>query len=190
VEIEKGGTKVDRKWIYRVSGVVVALVLFSGLQGWAQSRSGSNALVITHAFAVEKIMYGDILKVYIEAEDPQGEMVKIATVVDQAGYGRYPTSWVYLKPTDRKHFKGYLQWNTFSSKTPFVSEWTQITLTVSVSDKFGNESNALTFPITFETGVKRAASYPVPPPFNQKDVPRLGFINIDLIDLTIIRGDD
>ena len=98
---------MDRKWIYRVSGVVVALVLFSGLQGWAQSRSGSNALVITHAFAVEKIMYGDILKVYIEAEDPQGEMVKIATVVDQAGYGRYPTSWVYLKPTDHNHFKGY-----------------------------------------------------------------------------------
>ena len=190
MEIEKGGTKVDRKWIYRVSGVVVVLVLFSGLQGWAQSRSGSNAPVITHAFTVEKLMYGDILKVYIEAEDPEGEMVKIATVVDQAGYGRYPTSWVYLKPTDHKHFKGYLQWNTFSSKTPFVSEWTQITLTVSVSDKFGNESNALTFPITFEAGVKRAASYPVPPPFNQKDVPRLGFINIDLIDLTIIRGDD
>jgi len=190
VEIEKGGTKVDRKWIYRVSGVVVALVLFSGLQGWAQSRSGSNAPVILHAFTMEKIRYGDILKVYIEAEDPEGEMVKIATVVDQAGYGRYPTSWVYLKPTDRKHFRGYLQWNTFSSKTPFVSEWTQITLKVSVFDKSGNESNVLAFPMTFEAGVKSASSYPIPPPFNQKDVPKLGFIDIDLVDLTIIRGDD
>ena len=174
----------------RFLGIVLGVLLLGVSQDWAQSRSGLNPPVITHAFTVEKIKYGDILKVYIEAEDPQGEMFKIATVVDQAGSGRYPTSWVYLKPTDRKHFKGYLQWNTFSSKTPFVSEWTQITLTVSVSDKFGNESNALTFPITFEAGVKRAASYPVPPPFNQKDVPRLGFINIDLIDLTIIRGDD
>ncbi|MCJ7784147.1 MAG: hypothetical protein MUP41_09445 [Desulfobacterales bacterium] len=179
---------MNRKCIYWVSGGVVALVLFSGLQGWAQSRSGSNAPVITHAFTVEKIKYGDILKVYIEAKDPTGNMFKIATVVDQAGYGRYPTSWLYLKPTDRKHFKGYLQWNTFSSKTPFVSEGTPITLTVSVSDKFGNESNAFAFPITFESGVKRASSYQVPSPFDQSDVRKLGSIDIDLMDFSILRG--
>jgi hypothetical protein len=130
-------------------------------------------------------MYGDILKVYIEAEDPDGEMVRIATLVDQAGYGSYPVSWAYVKPTDRKHFKGYLQWNTFSSKTPFVSEWTQITLTISVFDKSGNKSNSLTFPITFESGVKRASSYQLPSPFDQKDVKRLGSIDIELMDLTI-----
>ena len=128
------------------------------------------------------------MKVYIEAEDPQGEMVKIATVVDQAGYGRYPISWVYLKPTDRKQFKGYLQWNTFSSKTPYVSEWTPITMTVSVLDKFGNESNAFAFPITFQSGVGRASSYQVPSPFNEGDVKKLGFIDIDLMDFTILRG--
>ena len=171
---------MNKKWVNWVSGVIVALVLFSGLQGWAQSRSESYAPVITHAFTVEKIMYGDILKVYIEAEDPDGKMVRIATVVDQAGYGRYPISWVYLKPTDRKHFKGYLQWNTFSSKASILPEGTPITLTVSVFDKFGNKSNAFTFPITFESGVKRASSYQVPSPFDQSDVTRLGYINIDL----------
>jgi len=145
-----------------------------------ESPLGPNAPIITHSFTVEKIMYGDILKVYIEAEDPDGKMVRIATVVDQAGYGRYPISWVYLKPTDRKHFKGYLQWNTFSSKASILSEGTPITLTVSVFDKFGNKSNAFTFPITFESGVKRASSYQVPSPFDQNDVTRLGYINIDL----------
>ena len=177
---------MSKKWLYWVPGVMVILVLFSSPQGWAQIQSGSNAPVITHAFTVDKIKYGDILKVYIEAEDPQGEMMKIATVVDQAGYGRYPISWVYLKPTDRKHFKGYLQWNTFSSKTPYVSEWTPITLTVSVSDKFGNESNASVFPITIESGVKRASSYQVPSPFDQSDVKKLGSIDIDLMDFTIL----
>jgi hypothetical protein len=169
---------------------MMALVLFLSPQGWAQSPSESNAPVITHAFTVEKIRYGDILKVYIEAEDPQGEMFKIATVVDQAGFGRYPTSWVYLKPTDRKHFKGYLQWNTFSSKTTVLSEGTPITLTVSVSDKLGNQSNAVTFPITFESGVKRASSYQVPSPFDQNDVRKLGSIDIDLMDLTIWHNGD
>jgi hypothetical protein len=160
------------------------------VQGWAQSPSESKAPFITHAFTVEKITYGDILRVYIEAEDPKGEMVKIATVVDQANYGRYPTSWTYLKPTDRKHFKGYLQWNTFGSKTHIMSEWTPIPLTVSVFDKFGNQSNAFAFPITFESGVKRASSYQPPSPFDESDVKKLGFIHIELMDFSIFRGAD
>jgi len=173
-----------------MSGVVVALLLFSGPYGWAQSQSGSKAPVITHAFTRDKIAYGGILKVYIEAEDAEGKMMKIATVVDQAGAGRYPTSWVYLKPVDRKHFKGYLQWNTYSSKTPYVSEWTPITLRVSVLDKFGNESNVFAFPITFESGVKPASSYRVPPPFDEGDVKKLGTIDIELMDFTILRDGD
>jgi TolB-like protein len=165
-------------------GMIERVDRFSGPQGWAQSRSGSNVPVITHAFTVEKIKYGDILKVYIEAEDPTGDMFKIATVVDQAGYGRYPASWVYVKPTDRKHFKGYLQWNTFSSQTGILPEGSQIYLTVSVFNKFGIQSNAFAFPITFESGVKRASSYQVPSPFDQSDVTRLGYINIDLYSPT------
>ncbi len=181
---------MDRRSKYCIKGVVTALILFSGLHGWAQNPSGSNAPVITRAFTVDKIRYGDVLRVYIEAEDPQGEMAKIATVVDQAGAGRYPTSWVYLKAADRKHFKGYLQWNTFSSKTPTVSEWTPITLTVSVFDKFGNGSNEFTFPITFESGVKPPSSYQLPSPFDQSDVRKLGSIDIELMDHTILRGSD
>ncbi len=181
---------MNKKWIYCMAGVVTALILFLGPHGWAQNPLGSNAPVITHAFTVDKIKYGDVLRVYIEAEDPQGEMTKIATVVDQAGAGRYPTSWVYLKPTDRKHFKGYLQWNTFSSKTPYVSEWTPITLTVSVFDKFGNGSNAFTFPITFESGLQRPSSHQVPSPFDQSDVKKLGSIDIELMDHTILRGSE
>jgi hypothetical protein len=181
---------MNMKRIFWMPAIMVALILLSPPQGWTQNQSGSNAPVITHAFTVDKIKYGDVLRVYIEAEAPQGEMTRIATVVDQAGTGRYPTSWVYLKPADRKHFKGYLQWNTYSSRTPFVSEWTPITLTVSVFDKLGNGSNTFTFPITFESAVKPLSSYQVPPPFNQSDVKKLGFIDIELMDNTILRGSE
>ena len=140
--------------------------------------------VITHAFTVEKIKYGDVLKVYIEAEDPDGKMARIATEIDQAGHGRYPISWVSLKETDRKHFIGYLQWNTFSSKSITLSEGTPITLTVSVYDRSGSRSNSFTFPIMFESGVKRASSYQLPSPFNQSDVRKLGSINVELMDFT------
>jgi TolB-like protein len=156
-----------------------------GPRALAGGQGEPTGPVITHAFTVEKINYGDILKVYIEAEDPDGKMVRIATVVDQAGYGRYPISWVYLEEKDRKHFKGYLQWNTFSSKTGTLSEGTPITLTISVFDKSGNRSNTFTFPITFGSGVKRASSYQLPSPFDQNDVRKLGSIDIELMDPAI-----
>jgi len=55
-------------------------------------------------------------------------------------------------------------------------------------DKLGNESNAFSFPITFESGVKRASSYQVPSPFDQTEVKKLGSVDIDLMDFTILRG--
>ncbi len=173
---------MNKKCVLVFTGTAVFLLLLSGLRGWAQSRSGSSSAVITHAFVVEKANYGDVLKVYIEAEDPKGDMARIATVVDHPGYGRYPTSWVYVEPMDRKHLKGYLQWNTFSSQAQCLREWTEIILTISVFDKAGNESNVFAFPISFETGRKRASAYKVPSPFDQGDVKKLGLIGIDLVD--------
>ena len=98
--------------------IVLGIVLLGVSQDWAQSKPETKPPIITHYFAVEKGYYGYIWKIYIEAEDPDGEMLKIASVVDQSGYGHYPTDWIYLKPQYQKHFKGYIQWNTFSSKSP------------------------------------------------------------------------
>ena len=66
-------------------------------QGGAQPKPGTHAPIITHAFAVDKGYYGSIWRIYIEAEDPNGDMLKIASVVEQPGYGTYPTDWIYLK---------------------------------------------------------------------------------------------
>jgi TolB-like protein len=158
----------------------------TGTQATAGQPEEPRRPLIKHAFTVEKIKYGDILKVYIEAEDPDSGMYRISTLVDQAGYGRYPLSWVYLKPTDRKYFKGYLQWNTFSPRASTITEGTPITLTVCVFGKAGKRSNTFTFPITFESGIKskRGALYQSPPPFDQKNIRKLGTIDIELMDIT------
>ena len=161
-----------------------------GPEGGKPPRPGTKAPIITHAFAVEKGYYGYIWKIYIEAEDPDGDMLRIASVVDQTGYGHYPADWIYLKSPYQKHFKGYIQWNTFSTKTPYLTEWTQITLKVSVFDKAGNESNEVIFPFTFETGVRSPYQYKLPAPFDQGDLPRLGYIQIDLYDPTLMSGGD
>ena len=144
------------------------------------NNAGIKAPVITNIFAVDKGHYGYIWKIYIEAEDPDGDMDKIAIVVDQIGYGHYPTDWIILKPQYQEHLKGYLQWNTFSSKASHLPEWTRITVKVSIFDKGGNESNEVVFPFTFESGVKNQYEYQLPAPFDQWNIPLLGHIMVDL----------
>ena len=179
---------MDTKKIFCLIGLLLALTLFLPCKGWTQlfpytgggqPKPGTHAPIIAHAFAVEKGYYGYIWKIYIEAEDPDGEMSRIASVVDQVGIGRYPTDWIYLKSQHQKHFTGYIQWNTFSTKTSYLPEWTQITLRVSVVDKAGNESNEVVFPFTFEVTPQQYA-YKLPAPFDKADLPRLGHVMVDL----------
>lgn len=163
-------------------------MIFLGVDdGLAQSKPLTNPPTITHSYAVEKGYFGFVWKVYLSAEDPDGDMLKIAITVDQLGYGHYPTDWVYLRPNHQKQFKGYLQWNTFSSKTHFLREWTQITIKISIFDKAGNESNIVVFPFEFISGKPQPT--PLPAPFDQGDIPRLGHITIDLYETAIMSGD-
>lgn len=164
----------------------LSVVLFSVSQGWTQPKLWTKPPTITHSFAIERGIYGYIWKIYIEAEDPDGDMLRIASTVEQTGYGRYPTDWIVLRPQYRKHFKGYIQWNTFSSRTSFLREWTQVALKVSIVDKAGNESNTVIFPFTFESGVKGQYRYKLPDPFNKGDLPRLGYVHIDLFEPTVM----
>jgi hypothetical protein len=142
----------------------------------------TKAPVITHAFAVDKGYYGYIWKIYIEAEDPDADMERVAVIVNQVGYGQYPTDWIILKPQYRGHVIGYLQWNTFGSKAAYLTEWTQITVKVSIFDESGNESNEVVFPFTFESGVRNDYVYQLPAPFDTGNIPRLGHIMIDIFD--------
>jgi len=173
------------KKLLQLFGLSLALILLSAYPGWAQPlgeiqpKPEGKGPIITHTFTVEKGYYGYIWKIYLEAEDPDGQMLRIASVVDQVGYGHYPTDWIYLKPQYRNHFKGYIQWNTFSSNASYLPEWTQITLKVSVVDKAGNESNEVIFPFTFEITPEQY-SYEPPAPFDQAGLPRLGYIAINL----------
>jgi hypothetical protein len=170
-----------RKMFYLITFLVTTMI-FVPVKGWSQPKPGTHAPIITHTFSVDKAYFGYIWKIYIEAEDPDGDMLRIASFVEQAGRASYPTDWIYLKPQYQKHFKGYIQWNTFGAYGGYLREWTLITLKVSVFDKAGNESNEVVFPFTFETGVKNPYNYQLPTPFDQRDLPRLGYIDINLYE--------
>jgi hypothetical protein len=174
----EGGNKMMTRKIVCVFGVL-AITFFVYSNGWAQSKLDSKAPIITNSFAIEKGYYGYIWKIYIEAEDPDGDMLKIASTVDQPGWGHYFTDTVLIKSKNRSHFKGYVQWNTFSSNTSYIREFTIITLKVSIIDKAGNESNVVVFPFQFVS--RSVPKYELPSPFNKDDM-RLGYIHIDLFE--------
>ena len=174
---------ITRKLFLALGIAVMVFLLFS--QGWAQTqpKPGTRAPVITHSYAIEKGRYGDVVKIFIEANDPDTDMFRIAVVVDQAGYGRYPADWIYLKPQNRNHFIGYMEWSTYSSKTIKVREWTQVNIKVSVFDRAGNESNVVVFPFEF---VSEVISNPSPPaPFNQGNIAKLGNMDVNLFEPAI-----
>jgi len=95
---------MNHKYMYNVIALLLGLFMASSV--WAQPTPETKGPVIAHAFAVEKGYYGYIWKIYIEAEDPDENMLRIALVADGPGQGHYPTDWVYLKPQYRKHFRG------------------------------------------------------------------------------------
>lgn len=161
-------------------GLLAAVFFLAFHEGWAQTRPEAKGPIIIHAFASSAGRYGDPLKIYLEADDPNGVMLRIATVVDHVGYGYYPTDWTYIKSQNQHHLIGYLQWNTFSSTGAQIHTGTIVTIHVSVFDKAGNESNEVVFPFTFET---IPDPQPKPPaPFDQANIQRLGHIFVNLVN--------
>jgi hypothetical protein len=153
-------------------------VQYMGLSEEQRTSPNPNAPVIKQAYAIDRGRYGTVLKIYLEAEDPNGDLDKIVTQVHQPGYGYYFPDLIILKPQYKKSFKGFIQWNTYSSKSSFLAEWTWVTVRVSVVNKKGLASNVFEFPFTFETGTGKVP--PPPPPFDQGDLPKIGSVSIDL----------
>ena len=169
--------------------VLLGLIGLMALYGCAENRqvlgvpavpAGTKPPVITAYFAPSEGSFGYPMRVYLAAEDPEGDMLRIAVQVSQVGYGNYPTDWTFLKSQYQKNFVGYLQWNTASNHTIFLPEWTQITMRVTVFDKYGVQSNEVILPFLFMTGARPSPSPPAP--FDKGNLPRLGYIDVNLSD--------
>ena len=167
---------MDKAKLVAFTVLLTATAILLVSVGWTGPKE--RGPVITNVYAQDKGQYGTVWKIYLEAEAAEAEMAKIAVVVDQPGQGQYPTDFTVLKAPYKNRLKGYLQWNTFSSRGPAVKEGDQITVRVSLIDKAGNESKEVVFPFTFVSGAAGQGS--LPPPFTEGDVPRLGYIGIEL----------
>ena len=163
-----------------IAGFMIVGYSDANAQALGSPKLEGKPPIIISFYAPGQVSNGDPLKIYVAAEDPDGEMLRVAVSVSQLGLGDYPTDWTYLKSGDQKSFKGYLQWNTMSSRASILPERTHVTVKVSVFDKSGNESNEVVMPMVF---VSSAVTYPpAPAPFDNNGVRRLGYIDVKLVN--------
>ena len=120
---------------------------------------------ITQSFSSEEVRLGETWKIYLNASDPNGEMIKIYAIVEQPGQ-IYPVSITKVSKENGKEFSGYLYLSTAPPAN--VLDGTAITLTVQIQDRSGNFSQPAVFPLT----VKSVATQEAPPQgvFKERDL--------------------
>ncbi len=163
-------------------GALVALPMKMGCSkslGEGVIKPGGNAPVITHWFASKELSRGDTWKIYLEANDPDGDMRQFVCVFDQVGYGSYSAEYVVIKKRHREKLRGYLNFFSSAGAGLQMPEWTQLRLTAYIRDKGRNTSNKVVFPLVLTVGAKQG---PPPPPFDHGALDKLGTIMVELVN--------
>lgn len=162
-------------------GVFVALCFSLGCSTTPAPRGAQaqgSPPSIKHSSASRKVSSGDYWKIYLEANDPDGDMKYVIYAIDQVGFGMYSPGSTWIKKQCRKDMRGYLR-VFFDARRRFgsgVPEWTQLNFTVYIKDEGGNASNKVVFPLVFSQGTKQGP----PPPFDSGRLEIVGTITVRL----------
>jgi len=143
-----------------------------------ETEPAGSPPVITHSFASEKLSHGDTWRIYVEANDPDGDMRHFVCVFKQVGYGYYSSEYVRIKKHHREKMKGYLTFYSGAGDGLLLPEWTQLSLKVYIQDRGRNTTNKVVFPLVLSRGSKQGAP---PPPFDVNGLERLGVISVELV---------
>lgn len=128
--------------------------------------------IILDTYVAPNILSNMILPIYIEAQDPDGNMAGIWFVVTQVGVNPESTHYIPLSNRDRKAFKGFV-----TIDIPKLDTTEKLRIEITVVDQKGAKS---------KTVVKESLigfAFPDPPPAKWKspDVHKLGHIFFDFI---------
>ena len=129
------------------------------------AQEGENAPVIITAFASTELRQGETWKVFLQAQDPDGDMNRIVCTLEQPGGGVQPVSFIKIREDRRRILSGYIFLNPGSaSGFPFA----RCHLTVQIQDKRGNPSNSVSFPLTLNP--RAVQQSPPPGVFQDEDL--------------------
>lgn len=142
-------------------------------------QPGGSPPVITASSASKEVSHGDAWKIYLEANDPDGDMWKFTYTFSGTGVkGGHRINYVPIREGYRARLLGYLR-VSFSAPKTGLAEWASGTLTLHIRDRGGNSSDKVAFPVALTRGVKQAAPSP---PFDIGGLRELGKIWVQLYE--------
>ena len=132
--------------------VLVILLLFflagcTICKGVKASEDGDEPPIVLDSYATESVRPGATWRVFLEAQDADGDMHSIITQLVQPGIGYYPPDFTYIKEADREGFAGYLILRTPNDYW-LLQEYVEATLTI--QDCEGNKSEPVNFTLRFD----------------------------------------
>lgn len=123
-----------------------ALVLNCASSGDFDPLPG-NEPVIHESYAPSVIRPGTTWRIYLHAEDFDGDMKEIITFVTQTGVAPFPTVINKLKGEDTREVAGYLYMNT-SSDSLLLGDRVEVLLII--RDQRENDSRRIKFSLRFD----------------------------------------
>ena len=150
--------------------ILLGLVLGLMVLGAAMESSAQGGPVLEKAWVPAEVNYKGLLKIYIKASDPEGDM---RWVVVTGGRGTNPMASVPIRLSKEmgKELNGYVYWDTRGTANQNASG----TVWVLIEDRKGNESQTLSFPVKIVAKGAKAEK----PPADFKET-AIGPVMIDL----------
>jgi hypothetical protein len=130
--------------------VILLLFLVAGCtacKGVKTAQGGDEPPMILDSYAAESVRPGATWRVFLKAQDADGDMHSIITQLVQPGIGYYPPDFTYIKEADREGFAGYLILTTPPDYW-LLQEYVEATITI--QDCEGNKSEPVNFTLRFD----------------------------------------
>ena len=146
----------------------------SGPHGTQSQTDQGEAPEIIDYHAAEVIRPGATWRVYLKAQDKDGDIRDIASVVTQRGTAGYPTSVTRISEEHSREVAGFLVLRTPATRDLMTD---RLNLRVIVRDRQGNRSESVELPLRFGD----VPPQEIPEKWEQFADQRLGVIQVSIL---------
>ena len=162
--------------------LLLVLVLITVVAGCAvckgvRTPDHDEPPVIVGSYAAEHIRPGASWRVYLEAQDADGDMGAIVAQIWQPGVGYYPSAFIYTKGENRQGFAGYVFLRTPTDRRLLHD---QIQLEVFVRDCGGNKSETVKLTLRFDNKAGGYGPMAAPEEWQEAANNKLGVIQVEI----------
>ena len=160
--------------------IVIPLLLFlagcTTCKGVKSPSNGGEPPVILDSYDTAPIRPGTSWRIFLKAEDPDGDIRYIAAQLQQPGVGYYPASFNYIKGAEREGFEGYIFLRSPADRTLLSDTFH---LEILLRDCEGNASEPVRFTLRFDLKADYAIQ-PVPEKWQRAAKRKLGSIQVEI----------